>query len=475
VRRATPAIVPDPRPGPGEPFSLPGSGAGPRRGGPDIIEEVTITPRVVPLGTWAEGVAFDGIGSVWVAESGQRTIAEVDPGSGRVLRRVKVGRLPVGMASSGNGAVYAFVNTDKLIWEQSTNTGRGRTLVTLRECPEALAHSGSVLWALTSPDCSSATSRVLRVDPQTGASAASRSLGEWGTAVAAFDGDAWVTHARGPAVSVVARDTLAVAKVTVQDASLWAIAATRRLVHVGGRLGEDNRQGLVATIDPETRQEIERQTVDERVQAIAADETHVVAIGETGRMWVFAAEGLHLLRVVTLASGPFKPRAALILNDLLIVTDQQNAGDNGALMILEGWRGAGDPVAPAAPPVRITVPDIARTPPGAPASDYDAARAPAAHPAAGIECGAPQTPSERAVCANPQLRDLDAKVSEGVWLALQNIVSDAVGGTPADQRALVVTHQTWKRERDRCGDDPVCLRASYRARLKVLDELNQPE
>ena len=63
------------------------------------LDAVTLTPRVIPVGKWAEGIVFDG-SSLWVAESGQRTIAQLDLDRGNVTRRITVGRV--------NGRRFAF-------------------------------------------------------------------------------------------------------------------------------------------------------------------------------------------------------------------------------------------------------------------------------------------------------------------------------------------------------------------------------
>src|SRR4051812_4782487 len=80
-------------------------------------DTLTMTPRVIQVGKWAEGIAFDG-SSIWVAESGQRSIAQIDAARGSVIRHVTVGRLPVNMLRFTDGAIYALVQTDKLVWQR---------------------------------------------------------------------------------------------------------------------------------------------------------------------------------------------------------------------------------------------------------------------------------------------------------------------------------------------------------------------
>jgi outer membrane protein assembly factor BamB len=305
-------------------------------------DALSLTPRVFPVGRWAEGLVVTS-GAIWVAESGQRTIAELDPDSGAVKRRVKVGRLPVGMVlappQGGVSTLLAtLVQTDKRIWLQSATGGEGRALSGLEGCPEGLASGGGSLWVLTLPACSSLSSRVIRVDPVTGASAASPILTEWGLALAVEGESVWVANGKPPALSIVDAKTLAARTVDVADASLWTIAAANGRIFVGGRHGGDNDKGLVASIDPASGEVRRLQDVDQRIAFLAVDDRSVVAVGEKGRIWVFAPGTLDLLRVITLTTGDFQPRAAAIHDDRLYVTDQQHDGENGAVLVLTDWR-----------------------------------------------------------------------------------------------------------------------------------------
>jgi hypothetical protein len=60
------------------------------------------------------------------------------------------------------------------------------------------------------------------------------------------------------------------------------------------------------------------------------------------------------MRVITLTGGPFKPRAAAIRGDDLYLSSGQHFGENGAILVVRGWRpgGAMSPphMPPAAPP-----------------------------------------------------------------------------------------------------------------------------
>lgn len=78
--------------------------------------------------------------------------------------------------------------------------------------------------------------------------------------------------------------------------------------------------------------------------------------------------------------------------------------------------------------------------------------------AAGIDCSKAISPSEKRVCADPTLADLDQEMAAAYRNVIQN-TSD-VKGWKADQLQ-------WLAERDRCQDDG-CLRSQYRDRVVIL-------
>ena len=298
-------------------------------------DQVTLTPGVIETGKWAEGVADDGH-SLWVAESGQRTIAKVDLASGRVLGRVKVGRLPVDMVSMPNGTIYVMVAADRVIWRQDGN-GRGSIFTKIPDCPDDLIFGGGNLWALTEPDCSSSTSRLIRIDPQTAQQTPSRDLGEWALAITSYGTDIWVGHARGRAVTVVNQRSLRATPVDVPGTELWAMSSNSRNVFGGGRMSGTDGDGLIVMFDPRRRAEINRASVSERVTKIVSDEDHVIAAGDKGTLWVFRASDLTLQRTITLNIGMYEPHALLFVGDQLVISAIKYQGQNGALLVLSNY------------------------------------------------------------------------------------------------------------------------------------------
>lgn len=306
---------------------------------PEETEEivpVTIEPVVWPVGKWAEGAAFDGK-NIWVAESGQRSLIALNT-SGKAVAHPKVGRLPVAVEASDDGFVYSVQNTDKTLWVKAPNESKGGIIADLGDCPQDLAVSENAAWVLSWPDCSSADARVIRVDKRNGRMRQSDRLGEWGETITVAHGRIWVGHVRGGKLSIIDPDTLVASPLEVGDMAVWDITGNGQLVVAGGRVGEDNTRGLVMTIDPQTGQGVSTRELSAMVQRVAADDTHVVAASLDGTLTVMDAGTLIIQRIITLSTGPFRPSDLLILGDQLILVAQQLGGENGAVLVVNGWR-----------------------------------------------------------------------------------------------------------------------------------------
>jgi outer membrane protein assembly factor BamB len=313
-------------------------------------DSITIPARAMEVGKWAEGLTFDGA-SIWVAESGQKSIAQVDPATGKVLRRVLVGRLPVGMATYTDGAVYSLVQTDKILWQQFPAQSGGKPFTGLPGCPTALTAGDQAMWILSEPNCSSEDSFLIRLDPRTGARTNSGSLGDSAQAILATPGKIFVAATRSPNLAIVNQKSMAIQKADIPGVELWALAANDSQLFAGGLRGE---QGVLVAIDPASGRELQRQSVGQKIFQIAADKTHVVALSNEGSAYVFSAATLQLQRVVTVTppyggiSAGGGVRDARIIGDILYITSGQQFGENGALLALGNWRPAAAAPTPAA-------------------------------------------------------------------------------------------------------------------------------
>jgi hypothetical protein len=298
-----------------------------------VADDVTLDPRIIEVGKWLEGFALDG-NNLWVAESGQRTLAKVNFYTGEVQKRFKVGRLPVDTVVVGD-STYTLVATDRLLLKHS-KSGRKSQLTSLEGCPVKMIASGADLFVLGLPACSSESSRVTRVDTVNGTKKSSPDLGEWANAITATGSDVWVGHARYPAISIVNKAQLTVEKVDLAGVEVWALASNKLSVFAGGRptsAGIALDDGSIVMVDARSRKEISRYSVTEMVMEITANEDYVVAIGRQGTIWVFSAIDLSLIRTIHSSTGPYDPSMVHIAGNDLIISARTYRGDNGAILV----------------------------------------------------------------------------------------------------------------------------------------------
>jgi DNA-binding beta-propeller fold protein YncE len=296
----------------------------------------TLVPSIIKVGKWAEGMAFDGT-ALWVAESGQRSIVRLAQ-SGAIVRYENVGRLPVSLASPADGRVYALIQTDQIVWQPVAGSTKGRAVKWIADCPQGLAADAQMLWVLTWPGCSSTNSRVVRLNPTTGAEAQTASLGEWGQAITTSHGKVWVAHVRGGRLDAIDPLSLTVDTTIIQGASLWALATNRTALFSGGRMGDDNERGLIVSIDPKSRREINRLLVGGLITTMTADDESLAAISDSGTIHVVSTKDFTLKSVITLSVGTYRPSSALILDDKLVIVAQEHQGENGAVFTVSDWR-----------------------------------------------------------------------------------------------------------------------------------------
>ncbi|MDQ2105139.1 lysozyme inhibitor LprI family protein [Azospirillum isscasi] len=98
---------------------------------------------------------------------------------------------------------------------------------------------------------------------------------------------------------------------------------------------------------------------------------------------------------------------------------------------------------------------------------------PSAATAAGFPCSKANTPTEKAICADPALSALDDRLSASYRAALDRL-SGASPEEGAAGAAVKTDQRAWLRERDSCGADPSCLRRAYEGRVAVLSFRTDP-
>src|SRR6266540_2250022 len=199
--------------------------------------------QTIQVGSGPSGVVA-GAGAVWVANSLDGTVSRIDPATDRVVQVVRVGGRPSEVAFAG-GSVWVASSGTQTVSELSAITGRLLRTIDLPGDPSGLAVGAGALWV------TSADARTLsRIDPGTGAVSDTIGVGGGPTGVAVSAGAVWVANSLDGTVTRVdpARDSV-VATIPVGDGP-HAIAAAAGKVWVGNEFGRslsrvDPRKGIV--------------------------------------------------------------------------------------------------------------------------------------------------------------------------------------------------------------------------------------
>lgn len=93
---------------------------------------------------------------------------------------------------------------------------------------------------------------------------------------------------------------------------------------------------------------------------------------------------------------------------------------------------------------------------------FTAGSAAAAGPS--FDCRTNHSPTEQAICGDPELGDLDSEMAQ-LYVQLAN---DSRGRF---HERLQAEQRDWLKDRDDCGAHVGCLRAVYRDRVQVLRDL----
>lgn len=306
---------------------------------PPVTEFVSRQPQDFPIGKWPEGIVVAD-GSIWIAESGQRSLARIDPETGDLLSREKVGRLPVGLAVSPADELYVAVATDKVIWKRVSGSAKGKKLAKLDNYPQAIAADRDGLWALVWIDGSSSRTRVTSIDPGTGRKSYSADLPKNGFDMAVTESTLWTLHRYD------GQDTcelIAVDKHSLQELyrvpfvgfTSFLAADTKGVFAAGGEFG---KSGLIVKIDPELKREVARYESNNLIRSIALANEFLVAVDVYGDVFVFSTSNLSLLRRIKPSMGEYEPRDLLVSENKLFITTHQGQGANGSVIVIENWR-----------------------------------------------------------------------------------------------------------------------------------------
>lgn len=310
--------------------SIPGATSGP-------AQEIRLTPTVWPVGKWPEGMAHDG-NFLWVAESGQRTLAHINPDTGAIAERVKAGRLPVGMATNPvTGDVFADVGTDKVVVKFSRGA-KGGKFGSLSDYPQDIVADETAVWVLMWIDGTANTGKVIRFDQRSGASSKSDLIGDAVSNIGVSENRLWVNQATPETTRLNLLDpaTLQISQTMSLNGYFPSLAVTSKSILMAG--GEWDAYGMVVRVDPITMQETGRKQLgDEFIFKVTNNEQFLVAAGSKGTLWILSATDLSLLRTIRLDWRPFQPASLLIDHDVLYISTAEGNGEEGSILVLKDW------------------------------------------------------------------------------------------------------------------------------------------
>ena len=127
-----------------------------------------------------------GAGAIWVADYAAHSVAAIDPRSGRTLTTVNVGKGPVALAVGEDG-VWVANALDSTVSRIDPATGAVVATVPVDSEPVALATTGGSVWA-----ASEHAGTISQIDPRRNAVVRRRSLAATPTSIAAAGGRLWL-------------------------------------------------------------------------------------------------------------------------------------------------------------------------------------------------------------------------------------------------------------------------------------------
>lgn len=303
-------------------------------------ERVTLDAVAIPVGKWPERIAFDGR-SLWVSESGARSIVEIDLETRRTGKRHKVGRLPVDMVATENGTVYALAETDNTIYAAAEGDKRAGPFAEVPRCADIMAYASNSLFVVSNLNCS-APAVLTRVSHLNGRTSKVTDLAAGPADMKAAHGKVYVSHmgtgGRAAFVSIV--DPTSGSAAATPDLPLHypRLAANGSAVFAGGA-PVDARHGVVVKIAAGNVDRFDaEQRLPEPIAALAATDEHVIAAGRNGTLFVLSARDLALQRSIS-TNAPMEPNDVLIADGSLVVVSSKGseiASDN-VVYVIDSW------------------------------------------------------------------------------------------------------------------------------------------
>jgi ABC-type transport system substrate-binding protein/DNA-binding SARP family transcriptional activator/DNA-binding beta-propeller fold protein YncE len=252
----------------------------------DLLLEIDPAARTVeriPVGRGPTGVAV-GDGEVWVVNQLDRTVSEINP---RAL--ATVGSHPVGngaqAAAYGDGSLWVANTTDDTVSRINANTG-AITTIPLTGQPGGIAVGPNGVWVTDR-----STGQLLLINPRSNQVTQAQDIGADPAGVAVAAGNVWVANTAERTITRFDPGTGAITPIPVGNGPV-SVAYGAGAVWVA-----DSLDATVARIDP--------QSDSVRLVRIGGAPTALALAG--GRLWATVLPGLaiHLGGTLTIAVGPF--------------------------------------------------------------------------------------------------------------------------------------------------------------------------
>ncbi len=232
----------------------------------------------IHVGANPSGVAVGG-GFVWVANSQDGTISQVNPTTDTVVDTLRVGNGPTALAFGG-GSLWVLNSVDATVSHIRAASGRVEATVPLDQNPSRIAYGLGSIWAT-----SEEAGLLLRIDANANEVVQTIPVGNGAVGVTVGGGAVWVANVSDRTISKVDAGSGTVSKINVR-ASPQEIAYTP-----GGLWSGNTLNGTLTLIDPRT-DGVRRMT---RIGSNPAS-----LAGDGNRLWVGAVGSLASHRSGTL-------------------------------------------------------------------------------------------------------------------------------------------------------------------------------
>ncbi len=267
---------------PGSPVRLPGSPASLAVSAgslwvadPDDQLVARVSPRSntvvdrIPIGGQPGSVVAEGR-TIWVASTLGGGLSRVDPGTDRVVQTVHVGRGTTGSISLAHGRLWVADSSDRSVVELDAHTGARLRVIRLAVRPSSVLATGGAVWVAAQD-----AGVVVRLDSADARLAETIRVGNGPTALAAASGAVWVANGLDSTVSRIDPQTAAVTATIPVPSGPSALA-----VSPGGLWVASQYAGTVTLLGSRTNRAI-------RTVEVGGAPTTLVAAGD--HVWAGAA------------------------------------------------------------------------------------------------------------------------------------------------------------------------------------------